>query len=187
MIGQTVSHYRILEKLGEGGMGVVYKAEDTRLKRTVALKFLPPELTRDVEARTRFDREAQAAAALAHPNICTIYEVDEFAGQSFIAMECCQGETLKERIARGPLPLADTIDITQQVAQGLAKAHEQEIVHRDIKSANIFLTTDGLVKIVDFGLAKLRGRTQVTRPGTTLGTAAYMSPEQARGEEVDSG
>ena len=185
MIGKTVSHYRIIEKLGEGGMGVVYKAEDTKLKRTVALKFLPPELTRDPEAKARFVHEAQAAAALSHQNICTIHEIDEFEGQSFIAMECYEGETLKERIARGPLPLEQVIDITQQIVQGLAKAHEQDIVHRDVKPANIFITHDGLVKVVDFGLAKLAGQTRLTRTGTTLGTVAYMSPEQARGDVAD--
>ena len=185
MIGQTISHYRITEKLGEGGMGVVYKAEDTKLDRTVALKFLAPELTREPSAKTRFIHEAKAAAALSHSNICTIYEVDEFEGQSFIAMECCEGETLKERIARGPLKLEEAVGIAQQVAQGLAKAHEQDIVHRDIKPANILLTAEGDAKIADFGLAKLGEQTRLTKAGTTVGTVAYMSPEQARGEAVD--
>jgi len=187
MIGRTISHYRILAKLGEGGMGVVYKAKDLKLKRTVALKFLPPELTRDDDAKTRFIHEAQAASSLDHPNICNIHEVDETDdSQLFIAMACYEGETLKERITRGPLPLNQSVDIARQVAEGLAKAHEQGIIHRDIKPANIFLTTDGLVKIVDFGLAKLSGQTRMTRDGTTLGTVAYLSPEQARGEEVDA-
>jgi TolB-like protein/Flp pilus assembly protein TadD len=187
MIGQTISHYRILKKLGEGGMGVVYKAEDIKLKRTVALKFLPPESTRDPEAKARFIHEAQAASALDHPNVCTIHEIDETEdGQLFLAMARYEGETLKERIARGPLPLDDALDITRQIAEGLAKAHEQEIVHRDIKPANIFVTTDRLVKILDFGLAKLAGQTRITRAGTTLGTVAYMSPEQARGGETDA-
>jgi serine/threonine protein kinase/tetratricopeptide (TPR) repeat protein len=186
MIGQTISHYRILSKLGEGGMGVVYKAEDLKLRRTVALKFLPPESTRDPKAKTRFIYEAQVASALDHPNVCTIYEIDETGdGRLFIAMACYEGETLKKRIARGPLPLEEALDIAKQVAQGLAKAHEQEIVHRDIKPANIFITNDGMVKIVDFGLAKLERGARLTRVGTTVGTAAYMSPEQAKGEKVD--
>jgi tRNA A-37 threonylcarbamoyl transferase component Bud32/dienelactone hydrolase len=186
VIGHTISHYRILAKLGEGGMGVVYKVEDTKLDRTVALKFLAQELTRDPEAKARFIHEAKAASALDHPNICTIHEIDETEdGRLFIAMACYEGETLKERIARGPLPLDDAVDIIQQVAKGLSLAHEQNIVHRDIKPANIFLTKDGLVKIVDFGLAKLAGQTRLTKTGTTMGTAAYMSPEQARGDMTD--
>jgi len=186
MIGQAISHYRILEKLGEGGMGVVYKANDTKLDRIVALKFLAPELTRDPEAKARFIQEAKAASALDHPNICTIHEVDETAdNRLFIAMACYEGETLKERIARGPLPLKEVIEIAQQVAQGLVKAHAKGIVHRDIKPANIFVTTDNLVKVVDFGLAKLAGETRLTVTGSTVGTVAYMSPEQARGKTVD--
>jgi len=186
MIGQTISHYKILEKLGEGGMGVVYKAEDTKLKRTVALKFLPPELTRDEESRERFIHEAQAASALQHNNICTIHDIDETEdGQSFICMAYYEGETLKKKIARGPLPVQQSVDTAIQIAEGLAKAHRQGIVHRDIKAANLMVTSDGVVKIVDFGLAKLAGKTRVTKTGTTVGTAAYMSPEQARGEGVD--
>ena len=186
MIGQTVSHYRITEKLGAGGMGVVYKAEDTKLKRTVALKFLPPELSRDPHSKARFLREAQADAALNHPNICTIHEVDQTSDDRlFIVMAYCEGESLRDRLSRELLPLADAIDIALQVALGLAKAHEQGIVHRDVKPANIFLTTDGLVKILDFGLAKLAGQTMMTKPGTTMGTVAYLSPEQARGDDVD--
>jgi TolB-like protein/Tfp pilus assembly protein PilF len=186
MIGQNISHYKILEKLGEGGMGVVYKAEDTKLDRAVALKFLPPELTRDPHAKARFIHEAKAASALDHPNVCTIYEVDETDdGRMFIAMACYEGETLREKIAGGPLPLDEAVNIAQQVAQGLAQAHAQEIIHRDIKPANIFITKDGLVKIVDFGLAKLAGQTRVTKTGTTMGTLAYLAPEQARGEEVN--
>jgi TolB-like protein len=185
MIGQIVSHYRITRQLGAGGMGVVYEARDLKLDRAVALKFLPPELTRDPEAKARFVHEARAASALDHPNICTIHEINETDdGRLFIAMACYEGETLKQRIARGPLPLDEAIDIVQQVTRGLAKAHEQEIVHRDIKPANIFITKDGLVKIVDFGLAKLAGQTRMTRTGSALGTVAYMSPEQARGAEV---
>ena len=149
MIGKTVSHYKIIEKLGEGGMGVVYKAEDTKLRRPVALKFLSPELTREPEAKKRFIREARAASALDHPNICTIYEIEETDdGQMFIAMACYEGQTLKDRIASGPLNLADAVDITLRITQGLAKAHSQEIVHRDIKPANLLLTEDGEVKIV---------------------------------------
>jgi len=186
MIGQTVSHYRILEELGGGGMGVVYKAEDTKLKRTVALKFLSPDLTRDKDAKTRFIHEAQAASALQHHNICTIHEIDETDdGRLFIAMDCYEGETLKERIATGPLPVDEAIDIASQAAEGLAKAHEAGMVHRDIKPANIMITRDGVVKIVDFGLAKLAGQTKVTKTGTTVGTVAYMSPEQATGKEID--
>jgi serine/threonine-protein kinase len=167
-------------------MGVVYKAEDTNLGRTVALKFLPPDLTRESEAKTRFTQEAKAASALDHPNVCTIHEIDETGeGQLFMAMACYEGETLKDRIARGPLPLEKAIDMAQQIGQGLAKAHAKEIVHRDIKPANIFITTDGLIKILDFGLAKLAGQARLTRTGTTVGTVAYMSPEQARSGEVD--
>ncbi len=186
MIGQTVSHYRITKQLGAGGMGVVYEAVDTKLDRTVALKFLPPELTRDPDAKARFVQEAKAASTLDHPNVCNIHEIDETDdGQLFIVMACYEGETLRQKIERGPLPLHEAVDITRQIAEGLAKAHEQEIVHRDIKPGNIFLTTDGLVKIVDFGLAKLAGQVKLTQPGTTLGTVAYMSPEQAAGEETD--
>lgn len=186
MIGKAVSHYKIIEKLGHGGMGVVYKAEDTKLKRTVALKFLPPELTLDSRAKQRFIHEAQAASALQHNNICTIHEIDETAdGCVFIAMDCYEGETLKEKIARGTLPVDEALDIAAQAAAGLSKAHDAGMVHRDIKPANIMVTPDGVVKILDFGLAKLAGRTKVTRTGTTIGTAAYMSPEQAKGEEVD--
>ena len=186
MVGSTVSHYRILEKLGGGGMGVVYKAEDTRLKRTVALKFLPPELTRDPEAKERFIHEAQAASALQHNNICVVHDIDETSdGQMFISMEYLEGETLKKKIERGPLRVHEAIDIAVQVAQGLTEAHKHGIIHRDIKPANIMVTSDGVAKIVDFGLAKLTGRTMLTKAGSTLGTAAYMSPEEARGETAD--
>ncbi len=186
MIGETVSHYRILEEMGRGGMGVVYKAEDTKLKRTVALKFLAPELTLDREAKERFIHEAQAASALEHNNICNIHEIGETdEGHLFIAMACYEGESLKSRIAKGPLQFEVATDIALQIAQGLAKAQEKGIVHRDIKPANIFIMTDGTVKILDFGLAKLAGQARLTKTGSPLGTAAYMSPEQARGEEVD--
>jgi serine/threonine protein kinase/Tfp pilus assembly protein PilF len=186
MIGKTISHYKILEKLGEGGMGVVYKAEDLKLKRTVALKFLPPELTRDPEAKERFIQEAQAASALDHPNICTIHEIDETEdGQMFIVMACYEGETLKKKVISNQLSVDSAIDFAIQIAQGLAKAHEHGITHRDIKPANVMITKDGVVKILDFGLAKLAGQTGLTRAGTTLGTVAYMSPEQAQGEVVD--
>ncbi len=193
MIGKTISHYKIIEKLGEGGMGVVYKAEDTKLERTVALKFLRQDLSRDDESKERFIHEAQAASALDHPNICTIYEIDETKpvpgepgdGQMFIAMACYEGESLKDRIERGPLRLDEAVNIAIQIAQGLARAHEEDIVHRDIKPANVMITNRGEVKIVDFGLAKLSGRTKLTKEGTTLGTVAYMSPEQAHGAEVD--
>jgi TolB-like protein/tRNA A-37 threonylcarbamoyl transferase component Bud32 len=186
MIGRTVSHYKILEKLGEGGMGVVYRAEDTTLKRIVALKFLPPELTSDAAAKQRFIHEAQAASSLDHPNICTIYEIGETPeGQTFICMTCCTGSTLKKHIEGGPLPVATAVDIAIQIARGLSRAHEAGVIHRDIKPANIMVTDRGEVKILDFGLAKFAGQTGLTRLGTTVGTAAYMSPEQARGDVVD--
>ena len=186
MIGKTISHYKILEKLGGGGMGVVYKAEDTKLKRSVALKFLPPELSRDDEAKERFVHEAQAASALDHPNICTIYEIGETEDeQIFIAMAYYAGETLKKQVARGKLQIADVIDISTQIAQGLAKAHEHGITHRDIKPANVMITKDGLVKILDFGLAKLAGQTRLTKTGMTVGTVAYMSPEQVQRIDAD--
>jgi TolB-like protein/Tfp pilus assembly protein PilF/predicted Ser/Thr protein kinase len=186
MIGKTISHYKILEKLGGGGMGVVYKAEDTKLKRLVALKFLPMDLTRDDEAKERFIHEAQAAAALDHPNICDVHEIGETEdGQLFIVMAYYDGETLKKKVASGKLQVADVIEIAIQISQGLAKAHEYGITHRDIKPANVMITKDGVAKILDFGLAKLAGQSGLTKAGTTLGTVAYMSPEQAHGEDVD--
>ncbi len=186
MIGKIISHYKIIEEIGAGGMGIVYKAEDTKLKRTVALKFLPPELTRDEETKKRFIHEAQAASALQHTNICTIHDIDQTNdGQMFICMDYYEGETLKKKIEQGPLRIEEALDISIQIARGLTKAHEQHIIHRDIKPANILLTKEGVAKIVDFGLAKLAGRTMLTKEGTTLGTIAYMSPEQTRGEEVD--
>ncbi|NOQ97943.1 MAG: protein kinase, partial [Calditrichae bacterium] len=197
MIGKTISHYQILEKLGEGGMGIVYKARDTKLNRTVALKFLPTAFSADAEARTRFIKEAQTASALDHPNICSIYEIGETKpgpgepgdGQSFIAMACYEGETLKEKIVGAhhdaPIPVDQIISIVIKIAQGLARAHEEGIIHRDIKPANIMITNREEVKILDFGLAKLAGQTRLTRAGTTMGTVAYMSPEQARGEDAD--
>jgi WD40 repeat protein len=186
VIGTTISHYHILAQLGEGGMGVVYRAADLKLDRTVALKFLAPEFVRDTEAKARFVHEAKAASALDHPNICTIHGIEETPdGRLFIAMACYQGETLKDMIARGPLDLATAVAIASQVAQGLAKAHGLGIVHRDIKPANVFVTEDGLVKLLDFGIAKLAGQTQVTRTGAVLGTMHYMSPEQVQGQEVD--
>jgi Tol biopolymer transport system component len=186
MIGETISHYKIIEEIGVGGMGVVYKAEDTKLKRTVALKFLPPELIRDHEAKERFIREAQAASALEHNNICNIHEIDETEdGQVFIAMACYEGQTLKQQIADGPLPIDQAINIAIQIGQGLLRAHDEDIVHRDIKPANILVTDRNEVKILDFGLAKLAGQIQLTKDSSTLGTVAYMSPEQCSGGEVD--
>ena len=178
--------YKIIRELGKGGMGVVYKAEDTRLKRFVALKFLPAELTRDPEARERFVQEAQAASRIDHPNICAVHEIDETEdGRTFIVMAYYEGESLGEKIKRSPLPLQEAIDIGIQVARGLSQAHRNGIIHRDIKPANIIVTPDGIAKIVDFGLAKLGDAMALTRAGTVMGTAAYMSPEQARGEDVD--
>jgi eukaryotic-like serine/threonine-protein kinase len=186
MIGQTISHYRILEKLGEGGMGVVYKAQDTRLDRTVALKFLPPHLLASDQDKARFIQEAKAESVLDHPNICTVHEIDEsMQGQLFIVMSYYEGETLKKKIERGHLKIEEATDIAIQVAQGLARAHKYGIVHRDIKPANIIITNDGVAKIVDFGLAKLADQAVITKTGTTIGTVAYMSPEQARGDKID--
>lgn len=188
MIGKTISHYKILEKLGAGGMGEVYKAEDLKLKRTVALKFLPPLLTSDSETKERFIHEAQAASSLDHPNICTIHEIDETDnGQIFICMDYYEGETLKKKIEQKPLNIEEAIDIATQIAEGLSKSHKKGIIHRDIKPANIIITDESVVKIVDFGLAKLAGQTKLTKTGTTVGTAAYMSPEQVRGEDVNHG
>ena len=184
--GSTLGPYTVLAELGHGGMGVVYTAQDPRLKRQVAIKLLPPDLTKDETAKQRFLQEAQAASALDHPNICTIHEINETGdGQLYLVMAYYEGETLKERIERGPLAVDDSIDIVTQVGQGLAEAHAAGIVHRDIKPANLLIAKGGVVKILDFGLAKLAGTEGVTQTGTTVGTVAYMSPEQARGQEVD--
>jgi len=177
--------YEIAEELGRGGMGIVYRAVDNKLKRTIALKFLPSEWTYDLQAKERFVREAQAAAALDHPNICTVHEIDEAEGRMFISMAFVEGESLKTRIERGPLKLGEVMDSGLQVAEGLKEAHKKGIVHRDIKAANIMVTEKGQAKIMDFGLARMSGRALLTREGTTMGTVAYMSPEQARGEDVD--
>ncbi|MFQ5798379.1 MAG: protein kinase [Bacteroidota bacterium] len=185
MIGHTISHYKILEKLGEGGMGVVYKAQDLKLDRPVALKFLPARLSTSEPEKARLIQEARAASALNHPNVATIHEIAEADDQTFLVMEYVDGVTLREKAQEGRLKIKEIVGIAIQAAEGLQKAHEQQIIHRDIKSDNIMLTKDGLVKVMDFGLAKLKGAAKVTKTGSTVGTAAYMSPEQIQGEEID--
>ena len=185
MIGQTISHYHIAEKLGEGGMGVVYKARDTKLERTVALKFLAAHLLQDEESRKRFQREAKAAASLDHPNICTVHAIEESDGRTFIVMAFVKGQSLDKRIEPGPLKIPDALDIAQQIAKGLEAAHEKGVVHRDIKPANVIVDDKGQVTVMDFGLALLTEGSKLTALDATLGTVAYMSPEQAQGAKVD--
>ncbi|HWN44274.1 MAG TPA: serine/threonine-protein kinase, partial [Thermoanaerobaculia bacterium] len=183
-IGSTIAHFKILEPLGRGGMGVVYKARDLRLGRLVALKFMTSDDEASEAARERFLREAQAASALDHPNVCTLYEIGETAdGQTFLAMAFCEGETLRSRLRRGPLAPREAVEIAIQVADGLAAAHARGIIHRDVHPGNI-LVSDGLVKIVDFGVARLTDQTRITQDGVAVGTLAYAAPEQVCGEEV---
>ncbi|MGA8264843.1 MAG: serine/threonine-protein kinase, partial [Ignavibacteriaceae bacterium] len=184
-IGQNIFHYIIVEKLGEGGMGVVYKAEDTKLKRDVAIKFLPHQISDNKEERQRFEIEAQAAAALNHPNIATIHAIEESEKEVFIVMEFINGIELKQKISKALPSIEESLNIIEQTSQGLKAAHDKGITHRDIKSSNVMITESGQIKIMDFGLAKMKGVSHITRFGTTLGTTAYMSPEQARGEQVD--
>jgi serine/threonine protein kinase len=186
IIGSSISHYKIVEKLGEGGMGVVYKAEDVKLERTVALKFLAQHLLNDAEAKERFLREAKAAAALHHSNVCPVHEIDEVDGKTFLAMAFLEGESLEDRIAQGPLSIKEALDIARQVAEGLDAAHAKAIVHRDIKPANIMVDSKGHATIMDFGLARLTEASRLTKKDTAMGTVAYMSPEHAQGIEVDS-
>ncbi|MEN8152752.1 MAG: protein kinase [Acidobacteriota bacterium] len=186
MIGKSIYHYKILEKLGEGGMGIVYLAEDTRLHRNVAIKFLPPEFSKDKEVIERFLREARAAASLNDHNIVTVHEINDHAGDTFIVMEYVEGITLKKYLLEKKLTMNESANIAVQIGEGLKAAHNKGIVHRDIKPANIIITNEGNIKILDFGIAKLKGATQLTREGSTIGTIAYMSPEQAQGEHADS-
>ena len=185
MVGRTISRYKILEKIGSGGMGDVFKAEDTKLGRIVALKFLKADALEDEDAKKRFIREARAAAALDHSNVCAMHDIDDFDGQTFLAMSFVEGETIAQKVAQRPLPLDKALDYAIQAAQGLQAAHAKGIVHRDIKSANLMVTPQGQVKIMDFGLAQLADQSRITKTASFLGTPAYMSPEQAKREPAD--
>ena len=199
MIGRTISHYKILAQLGSGGMGVVYEAEDTRLGRHVAVKFLPPEACCDEPAMDRFLQEARIVSTLSHPHICTLHDIGEHEGQQFMVMELLEGESLKQRISRGAMPFDDVLELGAQIADALDAAHSHGVIHRDIKPANLFVTRRGLAKVLDFGIAKLAdsgnerpdlertyAATDMTTVGSAIGTVAYMSPEQARGQELDA-
>jgi serine/threonine protein kinase len=186
MIGQTISHYKILEKLGEGGMGIVYRAQDLKLNRVVALKFLPHRISTNETEKARFLQEAQAAAVLNHPNICTIHAIEEHDGEMFIVMECVDGVTLKQKEQAGSVNYDTAIQYAVQIGEALQEAHSKGIVHRDVKAENVMVNSKNQIKVMDFGLAKLKGSLKLTKTSSTVGTLAYMAPEQIHGGEVDA-